>query len=206
MHEYAAKPLHRSDLAGDPIEQFDRWFRDAESVISELPEGVALATAGADGRPSMRVVLLKGYDADGFVFFTNYGSRKGHELATNPQAALLFWWRDLARQIRIEGHVSKVSAAESDAYFATRPRGSQIAAWASEQSEEIASREILERRVSEIEAEFAGHDVMRPTHWGGYRLDPVLIEFWQGQPSRLHDRFVYTREGHGAWRLSRLAP
>lgn len=206
MHEYESRPLRRSELAADPIEQFARWFRDAERVVSELPEGVALATADGRGQPSIRTVLLKGFDSDGFVFYTNYGSRKARDLTSNPQAALLFWWRDLARQIRIEGHVSKVTAAESDAYFATRPRGSQIAAWASEQSEELASREVLERRVEEIEADFAGREVARPMHWGGYRLDPSLIEFWQGQPSRLHDRFAYTRDGRGPWRLARLAP
>lgn len=206
MHEYESRPLHRSELAADPIEQFVQWFRDAERVISDLPEGAALATVDAGGQPSIRTVLLKGFENGGFVFFTNYESRKGRELEANRHAALLLWWRELARQIRIEGRVEKVPAAESDAYFATRPRGSQIAAWASDQSEVIATRDVLVERANEVERRFDGREVTRPPHWGGYRVDPELIEFWQGQPSRLHDRFAYVREPDGSWRIERLAP
>jgi len=171
------------------------------------PNACTLATAGADARPSARVVLLKGFDAEGFSFFTNYDSRKGRELADNPQAAIVFWWPELERQVRIEGSVTPLSDGESEAYFRERPRGSQLGAWASAQSSEISSRSDLEDRLRQIDAEYAGRDVPRPPRWGGYRLAPVAMEFWQGRPDRLHDRLAYQRAGGDAtWHRRRLAP
>jgi pyridoxamine 5'-phosphate oxidase len=164
-----------------------------------------LATADAQGRPSARVVLLKAFDEKGFVFFTNYHSRKSRELEENPQAMLVFWWEELARQIRIEGQVSRVAADESDAYFQSRPRGSQLGAWASPQSEVIASRRLLEDRLSEVERRYGDGPIDRPPHWGGFRLAPESFEFWQGGNFRLHDRFLYSRQANG-WRLDRLGP
>ena len=181
------------------------WFAEAQELEQPLPEGMILATVGADGRPSQRTVLLKQFDQRGFSFFTNYHSRKARELETNSQAALLFWWRNLQRQVRIEGPVTLVDPVESDEYFATRPRGSQLSAWASAQSEVIASREVLTRRMEELEKEYEGQPVPRPPHWGGYCLTPDRIEFWQGQLDRLHDRFLYRRET-GGWKVERLAP
>ena len=177
------------------------------ATLSEIPEpnAMTLATAGPDGRPSARIVLLRGYDARGFVFFTNYESRKGRELEANPHAALVFHWHDLERQIRIEGPVERTSAEESDAYFETRPVGSRMGAWASRQSEVIADRKTLEDRVRALELEYPDGQVRRPDYWGGYRVIPSVIEFWQGRPSRLHDRLRYTRSAHG-WFIERLSP
>jgi pyridoxamine 5'-phosphate oxidase len=199
------QPLRKSALAADPVAQFAAWFDEANASSMLLPEGVVLATAGAGGSPSLRTVLLKGFDASGFTFFTNYLSRKGRELERDPRASLLFWWRELGRQVRIDGTTTRVSEAESDAYFATRPRSSQIAAWVSEQSSVIASRELLEERRREVESRFSSGAAERPPHWGGYRLTPHEFEFWQGQPDRLHDRFRY-RLGSGVWTIERLAP
>ncbi len=204
--EYSGPPLNREELSADPIEQFGSWFADAEAAEPRLPEGMVLATADDRGQPSTRTVLLKSFDSSGFVFFTNYKSRKAAEIATNPRAALLFWWRELERQVRIEGIVAMVSAEESDDYFSTRPRGSQLAAWASEQSRVIESREVLSERMEELTRRYAEAPVPRPPHWGGYRLTPHQIEFWQGRPDRLHDRFVYRRRAGGAWEIQRLAP
>lgn len=190
----------------DPIKQFAAWFHDARARDLVEPTAMTLATATADGCPSARTALLKSFDARGFVFFTNYGSRKARELAENPRATLLFWWGKLHRQVRIEGAVEKVSAGESDEYFASRPRGAQIGARASAQSEIIADRAALERRVEEVGAEFEGRDVPRPSYWGGYRLRTDVIEFWQGREDRLHDRLRYTRQSDRTWRIERLAP
>ena len=190
--------------SADPITEFQNAIERAKAhQVDTAP--VVLATTDTDGRPSARLVLLRGVDASGFVFFTNYNSRKGRELAANPHAALCFHWVSLDEQIRIEGSVERVSGEESDAYFASRPRGSQLGAWASEQSQVLPSRETLEERYREIERRFEGRHVDRPPFWGGFRLTPVRIEFWYGRPDRLHDRVVYTRDS-SAWRIDRLYP
>lgn len=202
--DYALKTLDESAVDRDPLRQFGVWM--VEAIHAQVPEPTAmtLATVGADGLPSARIVLLKGVDARGFVFFTNYDSRKGRELAAHPAGALTFLWKELERQVRIEGAVEKVSEAESDAYFETRPLGSRIGAWASAQSEEIPGRASLEARWSELAKQYGEHPP-RPPQWGGYRLLPRHVEFWQGRASRLHDRIAYDG-APGAWRISRLAP
>jgi pyridoxamine 5'-phosphate oxidase len=192
--------LHEGDVAADPLEQFRRWHTDAGEA-----DAMALATATPEGAPSLRMVLLKGADERGFVFFTGYGSRKGGELDANPRAALLFHWAPLGRQVRVEGPVERASAEESDAYFATRPHGAQLAAVASRQGRILAGREELDEAVAELEREYEGRAVPRPEHWGGYRLQPEAYEFWQHRGDRLHDRLRYTRDGDG-WRVERLAP
>ena len=185
---------------------FGEWLQVAvESGLRE-PNAMTLATSTPSGRPSARVVLLKSYDSQGFVFYTNYESRKGRELADNPQAALVFWWGELERQVRVEGLVSRVSAAESDAYYASRPLGARLGAWVSAQSSVISGRSVLEDRLAEVTAQYAGEEPQRPPFWGGYRLAPQAIEFWQGGVHRLHDRLLYTRLDHDAWRLERLSP
>ena len=197
--------LTRADLAEDPLEQFRRWFAEAQASELAAPEAMALATAAANGAPSVRMVLLKGADESGFTFFTGYASRKAGELDANPRAALLFHWTPLGRQVRVEGAVQRVSADESDAYFATRPRGAQLAASASRQSAVLPSREALDERVAELAREYDGRDVPRPEHWGGYRLVPDAYEFWQHRDDRMHDRFRYGRDGEG-WSRERLSP
>lgn len=194
--------LRSGDLASDPVEQFRSWFVDAAALV-ETPEAMALATASASGEPSVRMVLLKRYDERGLVFYSHHTSRKGRDLAANPLAALLFHWSPLGRQVRVEGRVEHVPAAESDAYFATRPRDAQLGAHASHQSERLVSREHLELRLAELE--FEG-PVPRPSTWGGFLLVPTAWEFWQHRASRLHDRFRYERESPGRWRIERLFP
>jgi pyridoxamine 5'-phosphate oxidase len=196
--------LNEADVSADPYTQFQRWFDEALRAELPMVNAMTLATVGADGAPSARIVLLKGIDHNGFVFYTNYMSRKGRELAGNPRAALVFHWTDLEREVRIDGCVEKVTAAESDEYFASRPLGSRHAAIASPQSEVVASRAVLEARFNAA-ADDHGEAAPRPTHWGGYRVLPTSIEFWQGRPSRLHDRLLYTRQGD-RWTIVRLAP
>ena len=196
----AARPV-----TDDPIERFQEWFREAEQAGVEVPEAMTLATAGADGAPSARMLLLKGADDEGFVFYSGYVSRKAGELDQNPRAALVFYWRPLGKQVRVEGPVERVSEGESAAYFATRPRGSQLAAWASQQSQPLDGREELERRYAELERKYEGREVPRPPHWGGYRLRPETIEFWEHRENRLHERFCYTRAREG-WRAELLSP
>jgi pyridoxamine 5'-phosphate oxidase len=204
--DYTLRRLREQEADPDPLRQFDLWFDEAvRSGLSE-PNGMTLATADAAGRPAARIVLLKGYDQRGFVFYTSFDSRKGRELAVNPQAALCFWWPELERQVRIEGTVEKTTAEESDTYFRSRPRESQLGACASEQSAVVASRAVLEQRLAELEARYAGREVPRPPNWGGYRLVPHTIEFWQGGEARLHDRLRYRRRPDGTWLLERLSP
>jgi pyridoxamine 5'-phosphate oxidase len=193
------------EAGDDPVALFGRWFDEAHDAGIYLPESMTLATATADGKPSARQVLLKSFDERGFVFYTNYESRKGAEIAENPRAALAVHWPILHRQVRISGSVEKVSREESEAYFASRPRGSRIGAWASDQSSVLESREQLERRFREMQKRFAGGDVPLPDFWGGYRIDPEVIEFWQGRANRLHDRLRYTRTA-GGWTIDRLYP
>ncbi len=202
--DYRRAALSERDAAPDPFDQFARWFDEAVAAALPEPNAMTLATVDAAGRPDARIVLLKGADPRGFVFHTNYDSRKGRELGANPRVALLFFWVELERQVRIEGTAGLVSAEESDAYFAQRPRASQLSAWASPQSAPIADRAWLDIALAAVEARFAG-DVPRPPNWGGIRVVPDRFEFWQGRPSRLHDRLVWTREG-GRWTIGRLAP
>ncbi len=209
-HEYTRARLVRDDAPAEPFALFQRWLQDAIDANVHEPNAMTLATVDAGGRPSARVVLLKGLDSDpageqGFRFFTNYKSRKAQNLADNPHAALVFWWDALERQVRIEGAVGKLSDADSDAYYQSRPKGSRLGAWASAQSTVIESREVLEERLAELETRYAESDPPRPDFWGGYRLVPSLVEFWQGGPNRLHDRLRYLPAGEG-WRVERLAP
>jgi pyridoxamine 5'-phosphate oxidase len=204
--EYLWGGLSEADMDADPIRQFERWFQHAVAAKLPEPNAMTLATATPDGQPSARIVLLKAFDASGFTFFTNYDSRKGRELTQNPRAALLLFWPELQRQVRIEGTVERVAEAESDAYFVTRPVGSRLGAWASRQSEVITGRDELEQRVRELAERYADGEVPRPPFWGGFRVRPLTIEFWQGRPDRLHDRLRYIRGEAGGWRLERLSP
>jgi pyridoxamine 5'-phosphate oxidase len=203
--EYTAAGLREAEMHADPIEQFSQWLRLA--VAAELPEpnAMTLATVDGTGGPSARMVLLKGVDARGFVFFTSYTSRKGRELAERPRAALVFFWGELERQVRVEGAVEKVSREETERYFASRPRGSRLGAWSSNQSAVVGSREELEKRLERLEEEYLDRDIPAPPSWGGFRVIPSAIEFWQGRANRLHDRIVYQR-GEGGWVMRRLGP
>jgi pyridoxamine 5'-phosphate oxidase len=197
-------PLRREALRDDPIAQFAEWWERAEAE-APLPDAICLATADPEGVPDARMVLLKGFDEEGFRFHTNYRSAKGRQLEANPRAAIVVYWRELDRQVRVRGEVERLSASDSDAYFRTRPPERRVGAWASPQSEPLASREELDERAREVEERFAGEEVPRPEHWGGYLLRHSEVEFWQGQVGRLHDRFLYVREGE-RWRIERLGP
>ncbi|AFY33428.1 pyridoxamine 5'-phosphate oxidase [Calothrix sp. PCC 7507] len=204
--DYTLQDLSEIEADPNPFIQFKRWF--AQALAAQLPEpnAMTIATATPDGKPSARMVLLKDFDERGFVFFTNYNSRKGQELAENPQAALVFWWAELERQVRIAGRVEKASENESDQYFSSRPQNSRLGAWASNQSEVIGSREFLEQRLQEFQSQYANQEIPRPTHWGGLRIIPTEIEFWQGRSSRLHDRLLYSHLDDGSWKIERLSP
>ena len=205
-YEHAAHGLRRRDLDPDPIKQFSNWFTAAiEAEIRDV-NATSLATAGHDGKPTVRIVLLKGFDSDGFVFFTNYESEKGLQLEANPYAALAFYWIELDRQIRISGRAERTSREESERYFRSRPVGSQLGAWASRQSEVLDGRRVLDARMAEMTERYADKPIPLPPHWGGYRVIPDVIEFWQGRPNRLHDRFRYRLQSDGSWLIERLAP
>lgn len=203
--DYCLASLDEHDVDVDPIAQFGKWFSEARAAAVEEANAMTLSTVDAQHRPSSRIVLIKEFDQRGFTWFTNYNSRKGHELAQNPHACLLFFWRELERQVRIEGRVEQIAASDSDAYFHSRPLNSRLGALASDQSEEIADRAALEQKFAEAERNTSG-EPQRPPHWGGYRLVPHMLEFWQGRPSRLHDRIVYTQTGTSAWSRKRLQP
>lgn len=204
--DYSLEGLSETEIDPNPFIQFKKWFE--QSLAAQLPEpnAMTIATTTPDGKPSARMVLLKDFDERGFVFFTNYNSRKGQELAENPQAALVFWWAELERQVRVIGSVEKVSESESDYYFESRPAKSRLGAWASNQSEIIASREVLEQRMQELQSKYENQEIPRPPHWGGLRVIPTEIEFWQGRSSRLHDRLLYTHLDDGSWKIQRLSP
>ncbi|ARV62561.1 pyridoxamine 5'-phosphate oxidase [Nostocales cyanobacterium HT-58-2] len=204
--DYTLQGLSEKDVNSNPFIQFRQWFDQALAAQLPEPNAMTLATATPDGQPSARMVLLKGFDQRGFVFYTNYNSQKGQELAENPQASLVFWWAELERQVRICGRVEKVSENESDEYFYSRPLNSQLGAWASHQSEMIESRELLEKRMQELQIQYQNQDISRPRHWGGLRVIPTKIEFWQGRSNRLHDRLLYTLSDDGSWKIARLSP
>lgn len=204
--DYSLKALDETDLHKDAIQQFEKWWQEA--LFSEIEEvnAMTLATATANGKPSARIVLLKGFSEDGFVFFSNYHSHKGSQIEDNPFVSIVFFWKELERQVRIEGGITKIIEEVSDVYFNSRPISSRIGAWASPQSKVIASRKVIEENVAELEKSFDGKDIDRPPHWGGYLVKPVMIEFWQGRTSRLHDRIQYTAIADKGWKIERLAP
>jgi pyridoxamine 5'-phosphate oxidase len=204
--EYAKQTLLETDVALHPIDQFERWWQQALNSQIVEPNAMTLATASNDGMPSARIVLLKGFDREGYVFYTNYKSYKAMQLEENPKACLVFFWKELERQVKIVGLVNKVPEGESNAYFSSRPEGSRIGAWTSPQSQVIENREWLDNRYQQLVKELGGTQIQRPPHWGGYVVKPVIMEFWQGRPSRLHDRIQYTLEDSGAWKIERLAP
>ncbi|NMG10170.1 pyridoxamine 5'-phosphate oxidase [Brasilonema sp. UFV-L1] len=204
--DYTLQGLSEKDVNSNPFIQFRQWFDQALAAQLPEPNAMTVATTTLDGQPSARMVLLKGFDQRGFVFYTNYNSQKGQELAKNPQASLVFWWAELERQVRISGCVEKVSENESDEYFHSRPLNSRLGAWASNQSEVIESREILEQRMQELQIQYQNQDIERPRHWGGLRVIPKKIEFWQGRSNRLHDRLLYTRLDSSSWKIVRLSP
>jgi len=204
--EYTFQGLSEKDAHPNPFEQFKIWFDQALAAKLPEPNAMTIATATLDGKPSARMVLLKDYDERGFVFYTNYESHKGRQLVENPWGAIAFWWAELERQVRIEGRIEKVPPAESDAYFHSRPKDSQLGAWASNQSQVIDSGEVLEQRLQQLKEEYENKEVPRPPHWGGFRVIPAEIEFWQGRPSRLHDRLLYRRCEDGSWGIQRLSP
>lgn len=204
--DYALAGLAEKDLARDPFRQFEKWFQEAEGAKIHEPNAMILATAGRDGRPSARTILLKGLDGRGFVFFTHYESRKGRELDANPRGSLVFPWIALERQVIVEGPVARIAQEESESYFHSRPRASQLAAWASQQSSVISGRAVLEESVKVLDKKYAGQPVPLPPFWGGFRLMPETVEFWQGRRSRLHDRLRYRRSKDGSWTVERLAP
>lgn len=204
--EYSARGLHREDLSDDPQVVFEKWFQQATELDVHEPNAMTLATVSPNGFPSQRTVLLKAFDRKGFTFFTNYQSRKATHIATNPNVCLLFPWVTLERQVIIQGHAEKISTAESLGYFTTRPRESQIGAWVSNQSEVISSRKILQIKLEEIKNRFKDGEIPLPSFWGGFRIVPKTIEFWQGGPARIHDRFLYTRQAADSWTVDRLAP
>jgi pyridoxamine 5'-phosphate oxidase len=204
--EYSSQNLLETDIDANPISQFEKWWMQAVNSQIVEPNAMTLATASSDGMPAARIMLLKGFDQKGFVFFTNYKSYKAMHLEENPKACLVFFWKELERQVRITGLVKKISDTESDDYFLSRPRGSQIGAWASSQSQVIGSRDWLDERYRQLAEEFKEKELKRPQYWGGYLVTPVIIEFWQGRPSRLHDRIQYTLEEDGNWKIERLSP
>lgn len=204
--DYQLQGLSETDADRNPFKQFQVWFDQALAAQLPEPNAMTVATVTKSGKPRARVVLLKNFDERGFVFYTNYHSHKGQELADNPQAAIAFWWAELERQVRIEGRVLKVSDRESDEYFHSRPFNSRLGAWASEQSQVIESREVLEQGLQDLKTKYENQDIPRPPHWGGFRVIPTAIEFWQGRPSRLHDRLLYSLLDDGSWQIERLSP
>ncbi|MEH1947809.1 MAG: pyridoxamine 5'-phosphate oxidase [Nostoc sp.] len=204
--DYTLEGLSELEVELNPFIQFKKWFDQALAAQLPEPNAMTIATTTPDGKPSARMVLLKDFDERGFAFFTNYNSHKAQQLAENPQAALVFWWAELERQVRISGYVEKVSEIESDQYFESRPAKSRLGAWVSNQSEVIESREVLERRVQKFQSKYENQEIPRPPHWGGLRVIPTEIEFWQGRPSRLHDRLLYSRLDNSTWKIERLSP